>query len=179
MAAKTQAAVRNCRRPVIGTSRRVRATAVPAAFRGTKPRVGGGNMGEPPTDRSDERHRLARSAELGRPVSCGNRVPPDALAKETLARRAKKTDDGDNRHANGREKAMDLKLKGRKAVVTGGSKGIGRAIADALADEGCNVAICARDEREVSAAVAALKKKGVKALGESFDVRDREALDAW
>ncbi|MCI0430669.1 MAG: short-chain dehydrogenase, partial [Rhodospirillales bacterium] len=32
---------------------------------------------------------------------------------------------------------MDLKLKGRKAIVTGGSKGIGRAIAEALADEGC------------------------------------------
>src|SRR5215510_9359032 len=74
---------------------------------------------------------------------------------------------------------MDLKLKGRKAVVTGGSKGIGRAIADALADEGCNVAICARDEGEVKAAVAALQKKGVKASGASVDVRDKAGLDAW
>src|SRR5262249_18988183 len=77
------------------------------------------------------------------------------------------------------ERVMDLKLKDRKAIVTGGSKGIGRAIADALADEGCHVAICARDEAEVKAAVATLKKKGVNATGAAFDVRDRQALDAW
>ena len=44
---------------------------------------------------------------------------------------------------------MDLGLAGKKAIVTGGSKGIGRAIADTLADEGCHVAICARDAGEV------------------------------
>jgi NADP-dependent 3-hydroxy acid dehydrogenase YdfG len=42
----------------------------------------------------------------------------------------------------GRERNMDLGLKGRKAIITGGSKGIGRAIANLLADEGCNVGIC-------------------------------------
>ena len=49
---------------------------------------------------------------------------------------------------------MDLNLKGAKALITGGTKGIGRAIADTFADEGCNVAICARNAEEVDAAVA-------------------------
>jgi 3-oxoacyl-[acyl-carrier protein] reductase len=74
---------------------------------------------------------------------------------------------------------MDLKLKGRKAIISGGSKGIGRAIAMALADEGCHVAICARNEGEVKAAVGALKKKSVNAVGTALDVRDKAALDAW
>ena len=51
---------------------------------------------------------------------------------------------------------MDLGLKGRKAIITGGSKGIGRAIGNLLADEGCNVGICARNAEEVDAAAALL-----------------------
>lgn len=74
---------------------------------------------------------------------------------------------------------MDLKLKGRKAIITGGSKGIGRAIADLLADEGCNVAICARNTEEVASAVEALEGKGVKAFGQAIDVRDKTALEGW
>ena len=74
---------------------------------------------------------------------------------------------------------MDLNLKGQKAIITGATKGIGRAIADTLADEGCNVAICARNEAEVAAAVEALQAKGVTAFGQSVDVGDGDALKAW
>ena len=74
---------------------------------------------------------------------------------------------------------MDLKLKGQKALITGGSKGIGRAIADRLADEGCNVAICARNADEVNAAVEALSAKGVTAFGQSVDIGDADAFKAW
>lgn len=74
---------------------------------------------------------------------------------------------------------MDLKLKGSKALITGGTKGIGRAIANALADEGCNVAICARNAEEVDAAVADLSAKGVTAFGQAVDVGDGDAFKAW
>ncbi len=72
---------------------------------------------------------------------------------------------------------MDLGLKGLNAVVTGGSKGIGRSAADIFADEGANVAICARNAGEVAATVAALKSKGADASGAPVDVADKAALE--
>ncbi|NIP16510.1 MAG: SDR family oxidoreductase [Pseudomonadales bacterium] len=74
---------------------------------------------------------------------------------------------------------MDLQLKGSKALITGATKGIGRAIANALADEGCNVGICARNAEEVDAAVADLSGKGVTAFGQAVDVGDGDAFKAW
>jgi 3-oxoacyl-[acyl-carrier protein] reductase len=74
---------------------------------------------------------------------------------------------------------MDLGLKGLRAVVTGGTKGIGRAIAETLAAEGADVAICARHADDVDQTVAALKSKGVKAMGRAVDVADGPALAAW
>jgi 3-oxoacyl-[acyl-carrier protein] reductase len=74
---------------------------------------------------------------------------------------------------------MDLQLKGKKAVITGGSRGIGRAIAETLADEGCDVAICARTEDGVNEAVESLKAKEVNAFGQAVDVGDGDALKAW
>src|SRR5215831_16236511 len=74
---------------------------------------------------------------------------------------------------------MDLGLKGKRAVVTGGSKGIGRAIAEAFAAEGADVSICARNAADVASAVGSLKAKGVKAFGKAVDVADGTALKDW
>ncbi|HLG14362.1 MAG TPA: SDR family oxidoreductase [Blastocatellia bacterium] len=65
---------------------------------------------------------------------------------------------------------MELGLTGRYALITGGSHGIGLATACALADEGCNVAICARNAGRVDQAVRELKTKGVEVLGVLADV---------
>lgn len=74
---------------------------------------------------------------------------------------------------------MDLGLSGKKAVVTGATRGIGRAIADLLADEGVDLAICARDKGAVEKTVKELAKKGVKVTGDSVDVADKEAYQSW
>jgi 3-oxoacyl-[acyl-carrier protein] reductase len=74
---------------------------------------------------------------------------------------------------------MDLGLKDKRAIVTGGSKGIGRRCADIFADEGAHVAICARNQVEVDATVTGLRAKGVVAHGAALDVSDKAALEAW
>jgi len=74
---------------------------------------------------------------------------------------------------------MDLGLKGLRAVVTGGTKGIGRAAADIFAEEGASVAVCARNADGVKAAVKDLKAKGVNAYGADVDVADKSALQKF
>jgi 3-oxoacyl-[acyl-carrier protein] reductase len=74
---------------------------------------------------------------------------------------------------------MDLGLAGMKALVTGGTKGIGRAVAEHFAAEGCDVAICARNADEVAQTVAALSQRGVRATGRAVDVADGSALAQW
>jgi len=74
---------------------------------------------------------------------------------------------------------MDLRLRGKKAIVTGGTRGIGRAIADLLAAEGCDLAICARNPEAVKETAATLARAGIKAIGGAVDVADLPALRRW
>lgn len=74
---------------------------------------------------------------------------------------------------------MDLQLKGKRALVTGGTKGIGRAIAFGLAAEGASIALCARDAKGVAETVEALKSSGTGAFGAALDVSRKADLEIF
>jgi 3-oxoacyl-[acyl-carrier protein] reductase len=74
---------------------------------------------------------------------------------------------------------MDLKLRGRKAIVTGASRGIGLQIARLLAEEGVDIALCARNRDGVDAAVLEIEQRGVRAFGDALDVTDADGYVAW
>jgi NAD(P)-dependent dehydrogenase (short-subunit alcohol dehydrogenase family) len=74
---------------------------------------------------------------------------------------------------------MDLELAGKRALVTGGSRGIGKAIARELAREGADIAIAARDQARIDATVAELAgESGRRIFGVSVDTRDGESVAA-
>jgi 3-oxoacyl-[acyl-carrier protein] reductase len=74
---------------------------------------------------------------------------------------------------------MDLGLAGKGVVVTGGSKGIGRAAALQFADEGAHVAICARGAPALEATAGELRAKGVNVFAETADVSRPAELEAF
>ena len=74
---------------------------------------------------------------------------------------------------------MDLQLKGKAAIVTAASKGIGKAIALRLAGEGVNVAFCARGEAALRATEAELGQTGVKVCAQVCDVGQADALERF
>jgi 3-oxoacyl-[acyl-carrier protein] reductase len=74
---------------------------------------------------------------------------------------------------------MDLQLKGKNAIVTDGSKGIGRSIALNLAEEGVNVAICARGENDLKKTEQELLEKGVKVIALTCDVGNTKQLETF
>lgn len=74
---------------------------------------------------------------------------------------------------------MDLGLKGKKAIVTGATKGICRRVVEILAQEGAEIALCSRNGDDVARTVEELKAHGGKVIGSAANVKDAEGYKAW
>lgn len=74
---------------------------------------------------------------------------------------------------------MDLNLKGKRVVVTGGSRGLGRATCERFLEEGAIISTCARGEGGLEDALREMRAHGGDISGEAFDVRDREDFKDW
>src|SRR5271169_4411439 len=75
---------------------------------------------------------------------------------------------------------MDLGLKGRVAIVAAASKGLGRAVAEEFAKEGCNVAICARTAEELERTAAEIERaSGIQIFQQALDVTSFESVSSF
>jgi 3-oxoacyl-[acyl-carrier protein] reductase len=74
---------------------------------------------------------------------------------------------------------MDLALRGRRALVTGATRGIGLAIVEILVAEGAHVAFCARDTAEVRGLESRLRDQGATAFGYVADMSAKDDVAAW
>ncbi|MGC2763025.1 MAG: SDR family oxidoreductase [Candidatus Binatus sp.] len=72
---------------------------------------------------------------------------------------------------------MDLQLKGKTALILGGSKGLGRGVADALAAEGVAVALVARGQEGLDRAVFEITSRGAKAIGYAADLANWPSIE--
>ncbi|NIJ33259.1 SDR family oxidoreductase [Sphingomonas oligoaromativorans] len=74
---------------------------------------------------------------------------------------------------------MDLGLQGKRAIIVGAARGIGMAVAETLAREGCDLAVTARSEDGVKDAVASLKRYGTSVVGKAVNVKKADDYRAW
>lgn len=74
---------------------------------------------------------------------------------------------------------MDLQLSKKNVMITGGSRGIGNAIAHCFAAEGANISICARNGNEIEMALSSLKKYGNTYKGHAADIQNKHEVEKW
>lgn len=74
---------------------------------------------------------------------------------------------------------MDLGLRDKRAIITGGTKGIGRQILKLLIREGCTVATCSRSKEDVEATIEDCSTRKAEVIGDVCDISDKDEYVAW
>ncbi|MFT5314143.1 MAG: 3-oxoacyl-[acyl-carrier protein] reductase [Shewanella sp.] len=74
---------------------------------------------------------------------------------------------------------MNLNMNGKKVIITGGTKGIGRASALQLAEEGAEITLCARNQNDIDELVQTINDKGGKASGSAVDLYNPQSFITW